>query len=70
MADQPRYRLILRALPGTVPPIHRLRSAPKQLLRGYGMRAERVEQLPAEGPQGDAKDVAEDQSAPGDGEPG
>jgi hypothetical protein len=40
-----RYLLVLRAEPGEVPAIHRLRAALKHLLRTHGLRAERVEDV-------------------------
>ena len=38
-----RYRLVLRAIPDPVPPIIRLRSALKTLLRAFGLRCESIE---------------------------
>jgi hypothetical protein len=35
---RPVYALVLRALPWSTPPIHRLRSALKCLLRTFGLR--------------------------------
>jgi len=40
-----RYRLTLRALPGDTPVAIRLRHVLKGLLRAWGFRCERVEQL-------------------------
>jgi hypothetical protein len=45
MADRPLYRLTLRPLPGDVPPAIRLRAVLKRLLRSYGFRAVRVEEV-------------------------
>lgn len=41
-----RFRLILVPLAGDPPPLVRLRSALKALLRAYRLRCETVEQLP------------------------
>jgi hypothetical protein len=47
-----RFRLTLRALPGSVPANpHRLKRLLKCLLRGYGFRCERIE-FPASVPFG------------------
>jgi hypothetical protein len=50
MTTDPKYRLTLRALPGKVPVANRLRRLLKTLLRAYGFRCERVEDM-AEIPQ-------------------
>jgi hypothetical protein len=50
MSNSPIYRLTLTSTPrDDVPPEQRLRRLLKMLLRGYGFRATKVEQLPVEG---------------------
>ena len=46
--EQPRYRLIFRALPGEVPAIIRIRRLAKLMLRALGLRIETLEELPSE----------------------
>lgn len=43
------WRVTLRALPSTVPVVHRVRSLLKIALRALGLRCVKVEQVPAPG---------------------
>jgi hypothetical protein len=50
--SRPRFRLVVRAEPGCVPALIRLRRLLKGLLRGYGFRALEVAHLPESQPDG------------------
>jgi hypothetical protein len=57
---QPVYRLTLRAQPGAVPPVVRLRRLLKTALRSFGLRCLAVEEVRPDDPEPcpDAADAA------------
>lgn len=46
MSVSPRFRLVLVPMPDAVPPLARLKAALKVLRRRFGLRCERIEELP------------------------